>query len=444
MLTSPYSPLPPVSAAVRHAALIKALDESSLEMGLFDSEYNFESEPRIRDLRRRGRSRATNLVVTLTLVEEDGVLYWRDRSMMEPLSGRRSRRGGQLISGEIVTQRRFEALEPDSVSALIQKLDNRFSPLRGLRKLVNGHWIQVTGPFDGHTLLMVHGTFSNNDHFLDEFKATAPGQQFLARAEQHYTQVLAFDHSTLAVGPLLNALDLARLLVGSTHSVDVVAHSRGGLVTRWWLEALGTNIGQHVRAVLVGSPLAGTSLAAGPRIRGGLDLLTNYGVVLEKTMGLVGTANPFLFVPAAVLRVILSVTGAAAKMPIADAAVAMVPGLFAQARISNNSELLQLKSGPTVRAVDYFAVRSNFEPKSESWKFWRYFRKTAIADTFAQLVFEGENDLVVDTDSMTDFGTSGAKLVKTWDFNTNPDVHHVNYFRQPETLAFIANSLEIP
>jgi hypothetical protein len=431
-------------ASARYAGLVKALDDAAPDLQLFDLDHGFAGEPLIRELRRRGRRGLPDKVVTLTLVEDDGVLFWRDRSSLPALSRRRQRRGGRLISGEIVTQRRFEMLEADQVNAAIQKLDDRFSAPRGLRQLVNGQLAPAKGPFKGRTLLLVHGTFSNNDHFVEEFKATPGGQQFLARAQKHYAQVLAFDHPTLAIGPLLNALELARLLAGSTHDVDVIAHSRGGLVTRWWLEALGGGVGQRARAVLVGSPIAGTSLAAGPRIRGGLDLLTNYGTVLERTLSLTGLANPFLAAPAAILRVLLSVTGLAAKLPIADAAVAMVPGLFAQARIGNNGEIARLRAGPAVRAVDYYAVKANFEPKDEGWKFWRYFRKTTLADPLADVVFEGANDLVVDTDSMTDFGGSGARLVATWDFGATHEVHHVNYFRQQATLDFVAQSLQIP
>lgn len=432
----------PVSA--RHREMLAALDAAADDIELYDLDHAFSGELLIRDVRRRNRRDLADQVATLTLVEEDGVLYWRDRSAAPVLSRRRARRGGQLISGEIVTQRRFEMLAPDMVNAAIQKLDNRFSAPRGLRRLMQNQLVPAVGPFSGTTLLLIHGTFSNNDHFLQEFQATAQGREFLVRAQKHYTQVLVFDHPTLAIGPVFNAIELSRLLSQSTHAVDVIAHSRGGLVTRWWLEALGGGVGAQARAVLVGSPIAGTSLAAGPRIRGGLDLLTNYGTVLEKVMGLTGPANPFLAAPAAILRVLLSVTGLAAKLPIADAAVAMVPGLFAQARIANNGEIARLRAGPALHAIDYFAVRSNFEPQSEGWKFWRYFRKTTIADPLVDAVFDGENDLVVDTDSMIDFGDSGATLVATWNFGTNPDVHHVNYFRQPETIAFLAKSLQIP
>ena len=38
------------------------------------------------------------------------------------------------------------------------------------------------------------------------------GRTFLARAAAHYDRVLAFDHPTLSVSPILNALDLAQAL----------------------------------------------------------------------------------------------------------------------------------------------------------------------------------------------------------------------------------------
>jgi hypothetical protein len=432
-------------ASVRRDGLVRALDEAQADLELWDSDHGFAGEVPVRDLRRRGRRELPDRVVTLTLVEDDGVLYWRERSSVPALARRRARRGGRLITGEIVTQRRFEMLEPDKVSAAIQRLDDRFSPARGLRRVVDGALVPARpGPYAGRTLLLVHGTFSRNEHLLDELGATPQGRQLVARAERHYDQVLAFDHPTLAVGPLFNALELSRLLAGSTHAVDVVAHSRGGLVARWWLEALGAGVGGQARAVLVGSPVAGTSLAAGPRIRAGIDLLTNFGSALVGAMGLTGLANPLLTAPAAILRILLSVTGLAAKLPVPDAMVAMVPGLFAQAAISNNGELTRLRAGPSLRPVQYFAVRANFEPKSEGWKFWRYFRKTTLLDPLADHVFDGENDLVVDTGSMTDLGKTGAELVATWDFGTTPDVHHLNYFRQQPTLEFIARSLKIP
>ena len=50
--------------------------------------------------------------------------------------------------------------------------------------------------------------------------------------------------------------------------------------------------------------------------------------------------------PAAILRLIGSVFGVAPRVPLVDAAVAMIPGLAGQSRTSNNSELCRLNRGP--------------------------------------------------------------------------------------------------
>ena len=78
------------------------------------------------------------------------------------------------------------------------------------------------------------------------------GGQLLDAAQQHYDQVLAFDHYTLSRGPILNALDLARLFAPSKAEIDIVCHSRGGLLTRWFFEVMDRLLDRKRRAVLVG------------------------------------------------------------------------------------------------------------------------------------------------------------------------------------------------
>lgn len=62
-------------------------------------------------------------------------------------------------------------------------------------------------------------------------------------------------------------------------------------------------------------------------------------------------------------------------------------------------------------------------------------------------MFSGQNDLVVDTESMGGFGVNAGVGVaitnpaQRHDFGTNTLVHHLNYFSQPETLAFIRQKL---
>lgn len=69
-----------------------------------------------------------------------------------------------------------------------------------------------------------------------------------------------------------------------------------------------------------------------------------------------------------------------------------------------------------------------------------YFKKEVIADSATNWIFEGPNDLVVDTGSMVDLGGDDFKLklaAAPRDFKTNDKVWHCNYFRQPETIEYI-------
>ena len=86
-------------------------------------------------------------------------------------------------------------------------------------------------------------------------------------------------------------------------------------------------------------------------------------------------------------------------------------------------------------------MTSNFESAALGWRFWEAFRdlKTRAADAAGDVLFSGENDLVVDTASMTRIGV-GAWLQdagRRLDFGSNGEVHHLNYFSQPRAAGFI-------
>ena len=134
--------------------------------------------------------------------------------------------------------------------------------------------------------------------------------------------------------------------------------------------------------------------------------------------------------------VMKTVTGVVANTPLADAAIVLVPGLASQSRVGNNFELVSLREAATSNQTSYYTITSNFEPVDPGWAFWQRFRKSNLADTAADLIFDGDNDLVVDTASMNQFtDLTKQPVVETFAFGTNPTVHHCNYFRQPETLA---------
>jgi hypothetical protein len=401
-------------------------------------------EPRSRDEtpytpRRSGAGAEPSASVLLT--ESEGVLRWGDPGGFGALGGRRA---AGAPAGRIVGEFRFEALEPARIGEYLERLDRVLTPVQGLRRL-RGDALEdaEAPPRRGRVLVLIHGTFSTGDTLLREIRTTGAGRRFLERAAARYDEVLAFDHPTLSVAPLLNALDLARAFAGSNARIDVIAHSRGGIVARWWLEALRPPDAGGARAVLVGSPLAGTSLAAPPRLRSALDLLTNVGRALTLATTTAALAFPFLSLAAGLVRVLTSISRLGARTPLLDAGVALVPGLLGQARVGNNTELLRLRryARPGLR---YFAVRSRFESDAQGWGFWRRFASaTGLAETGAGIVFEGPSDLVVDTASMADLA-DGREIVDVHDFGPADGVHHTGYFRRPETLDFAAGALEVP
>jgi len=428
--------------------LLDDLAAAAGESGVFASSHPEGLKASVPALRRRRRPGQPDPVGVLTLTRtDDGVLRWHEGPLVRTLPGRR--RGGRAAAGapegEPLEQFHFEKLEPNEVSAFLARRDLGFTPNPGLRRLKGGQLAAVEAPAGkGRLLLIVHGTFSNSENVLEGVQRSATGPAFLRRIEAHYDQVLTFDHPTVSVSPILNALDLAAAFASTKADVDVVAHSRGGLVARWWLDGLGGGIGGRRRAVLVGSPLGGTSLAAPPRLRQAMNLLTNFGTALKLAGAAAAVYMPFLAAPVAILRVAASITGFMASTPVFDAAVAMIPGLAGQSRVLGNPELVRARRLAPPTAVEYSVVQSNFEAEDPGWRFWRHFRGEVIGDAAADVLFPGENDLVVDTASMTEFSGEAFPSDRVRAFRKSSRVHHTSYFEQPETLQFIADRLAIP
>ena len=455
--------------APESARFLSHIEASRREDDLFKDLYvpaDLE-EQTIASLRRRRRRAGNDIESTMksvSLVEENGTLYWRDGIPSRPVARRRGRRGLDAAGeGSLVLTKEFPTLAPNKIIAAVGVIDRRLnaavgeslrSRLRRLRQTPGGSFVfddvDVSGPFSGRTLLFVHGTFSNAANMLGEFTAAdGRGLRFLNKAGKKYNQLLFFDHPTLSVSPVINALELGRAMAGSSGQIDVVAHSRGGLLVRWWLEAFGNSLrlasNAHVRAVLVGSPLHGTSLAAPDKIQHAMSLLSNLGTFAEKTMSLVGLSNPFLWVAEKLIEVIVSVTGALARTPLVDALTALVPGLSGQSAVDNNHEINRLRIGPCAVDPAYYVIKSNFETSNPGWKFWRNFRKDRLVDVATDVVFPGENDLVVDTWSMTDLGVPRLKLAgASCDFGTSDSVWHCNYFRQEKAINYVASRFEVP
>jgi hypothetical protein len=404
-------------------------------------------EPSLGGLRRYRKTRFEDSVGVLTLLDIDGVLVWEAGAVNATTSTIRRRRGGTASDGTVVTQVKYsKGLGLNQIGERLLHFDRELTPQADApsgraRLLQIDPTTGVATPDpepvkNGRILLFVHGTFSNTQRIVDQL-LTEPGRSFLGRLGG-YDQVLGFDHFTLSRTPMLNALELARMFERSDAELDIICHSRGGLVTRWFAEVLDRKRDRRRRVVFVGCPLRGTSLADPQSLRNGLNLLTNVGKLLGSGAQLV----PLFAAAGGLIQILSSVTSFAAKTPLVDAGVGLIPGLAAMSRIKNNAELDALNFGAPQARTDYFAVTSNFVTDEVGWRFLRLFSKSKLADIATDyLVFSQENDLVVDTESMTfhAFGASpDIKNTKTFRCFEGDKVHHTNYFSHAGTLEFVA------
>lgn len=443
------------AARVREMMQLKGLVDAARSADVFPSTFDGpdDATPSVSQRRRRRRQTGVDPVgVASLMIDDEGILFWTIGSGRLRAGRRRIRRGvPESPPGEIVELYHYDKLDPNEVNALLIRKDQELTPQQGLWSLTlkskgkETQTVQRVAPpvITGRKrrLLFIHGTFSKTEAFFAGMEQAPDGKKSIATLFDRYEEVLAFDHPTLSASPVMNAFDLARLLAKAEGPMDIITHSRGGVVTRWLLEGYGLiGKGPH-RAVMVGAPLGGTSLASPPRLKGALDVFSNIGAVLKETGALAVMYMPFLMVPLALVRIASSVISAAARTPLVDAAVSMVPGLHGQSRIANHPELMRLRAVKLAKPPEYFVVSSNFETEDVSWKFWKYFRKGKLADMGADLIFEGENDLVVDTSSMSDLPNHVVPPRSIHAFGTNPTVHHTNYFSQKATLDFILAKL---
>jgi hypothetical protein len=422
-----------------------------------------EARASIQQRRRRGHDPHDDGRAAVRLLRDDGLLRW----VYEP-PGRRQASGGLrrswratgLDPRETVERIAFRELGDNAVTAALQRLDLRLNPAlqagpptAGLRRWDGQAWAPLPPGFlaglAGRALVLVHGTFSASAMWTKEFAATADGQALferLARAGDRYAAVLAFDHPTLSVAPWLNALALRDALADCAAELDFVGHSRGGLVIAWLLRLAPALRARQ--ALFVGSPLAGTSLAAPDKLRGALDTLASIADALAagalRTGQVLPGLQPLALGVAGLACVLGRVLQLGSRLPLADAAVGLVPGLLAQGRVANNLELAQL--WPLPAGVDVRAIGGSFRPAEVDepmWRLWK--RRTHLKGQAlfhgADLVFDQPNDLVVDSAAMHRLGDVALAAPQWEDLGASATTHHCNYFQDARVLDWLDTRL---
>src|SRR5262245_13358973 len=247
-------------------------------------------------------------------------------------------------------------------------------------------------------LVLVHGTFSKTASPVDGF-----GPEFMSWARQRYPLVLGLDHWTLSKSPEENA----QLLVDELRafdpdclkrgSLDVITHSRGGLVARSFCELLG-----HMDAVrhliFMGTPNCGTDLA-NPK---------NWSTLADALVNMTGVDGAELFGRLAGLLAQLAATKV----------VTDVPGLLAQspdAAVTKDAFLYKLQTAKVDRAkVRYGVVCAEYEPSIlvPNLKKIVDAAKAVSVDVTLDALFQSANDLVVNTAHTWGIGSSAAEMLK--------------------------------
>jgi len=229
---------------------------------------------------------------------------------------------------------------------------------------------------NGRALLFIHGTFSNAHSAFHDLP-----QEFMAELHRRYGgRVLAFNHFTMAHDPEENVrwfAEAIRPMLAGMLDVDVVCHSRGGLVARTLAEGrtlfgLDLDRVRVNRVAFVAVPNRGTLLADPDHIVDLLDRMTN---VLN------------LFPPGGLADIFEGIL-----IGVKIIGHGALNGLVGLKSMHPDGEFLKRLNQGGRRDAQYFAVTADYEPTDLTIRSL----VSRSADKVIDRIFEGaENDLVV-------------------------------------------------
>ena len=266
----------------------------------------------------------------------------------------------------------------------------------------------------GPVLLLLHGPLSTTAGGFCDLRGLG-----LARLSERYEgRVLGYDHFTLSKSPEENAAGLVAALAplrDQQVSLDVIAHSRGGLVARKLAElALDPARGITLEHVwLVGSPNLGTPACDIQNLGRFADRMTN--LLSWLPLGVVGDVVDGVL--AVVQHLLLT-------------AAAGLPGVAAM-----DPKAREVDTAPLPDKVRFFGIASEYAPV----------RGTPLADRAKHLLagplLRGPNDLFVPQGSV--FGPRDNPLIpeaQQLRYATAEAVMHTGYFDHPYTVAFVLDT----
>jgi len=237
----------------------------------------------------------------------------------------------------------------------------------------------------GRALLFIHGTFSTAHAGFEQI----PDEVFASLHERYEGRVFAFNHFTLSRNPREN-IDwlLAQVPAGRELEVDIVCHSRGGLVARALSERAGTSPIKVRRIVFAAVPNQGTLLAQPDHMSTMLDRLTT-------------ALNLF---PSGFVTETLEALITGVKV-VSHGALGGLPGLAAMD--PKGAYLKDFNMG-TPKGDGYYGIAVDFEP-ADTDQGLRKLITGKVADAVLDRVFQdAANDLVVPEAGVYSMNGSGA------------------------------------
>jgi pimeloyl-ACP methyl ester carboxylesterase len=271
---------------------------------------------------------------------------------------------------------------------------------------------------EGPALLFVHGTFASAHNAFRQLPADALREL----SERYGGRVFALDHHSIWLPPSENAKLAAQALPDDIPlEVDIVSHSRGGLVARELAERAadaGFADTFHVRRiVMVATPNAGTALADQANIRKWLDIITNIAQFVPD--------NPVTDIIALVLTVLKQLT------------LGVFEGLPGITSMDPAGKYLEELNVDGDFAAEYFTIAAEFEPL-EGTPLTRVAQDLAI-----DAIFSGKhNDLVVPTEGASAISGLSRFAPESLVFDSGRGLDHSSYFGNPEVVAKLKEWLQ--
>lgn len=296
-------------------------------------------------------------------------------------------------------------------------------------------------------LLFVHGTFSSTLGGFGELAATVEGRGFFSAARARYDSVLAFDHPTLSVTPLDNAHELlARLrdFLGDREAeIDVICHSRGGLVIRSLVELILPTAELSwtcPRIVFVGAANGGTLLAEPGNWHHLVEFYTNLAAGAGRLLARVPSVSTA--VAGTLVTELTRGVGLLVKVLASEAIdQGVLPGLAAMQPSGDFIKALNATQPgqPAPADIAYYAITADFSAKFARQPGTNTGLPTRLLFLAADRVVDrhmGEaNDLVVNVGAMTAIDPHAGTFIKdTLAFENSAVVYHTNYFQQPAVV----------